>query len=98
MTSLTITASGQISLGRDDLRHLGLQPGSQIELAHLPGGKLLLQPVVIEKKMTESAVPQKGIARFIHSLEGKVNLKKPLSIEEINEIIEDGWAGKLKQE
>jgi len=36
-----------------------------------------------------------GIERFIHSLDGKVYLKQPMTIEEMNEIIAAGWAGKL---
>jgi len=35
------------------------------------------------------------IDRFIHSLDGKVKLEKPLSIEAMNEIIAAGWAGEL---
>jgi len=39
-----------------------------------------------------------GIERFIHSLDGKVYLKQPMTIEEMNEIIAAGWAGKLGPE
>jgi len=33
------------------------------------------------------------IDRFIHSLDGKIKLEKPLTIDAMNEIIAAGWAG-----
>jgi AbrB family looped-hinge helix DNA binding protein len=45
MTTLTITAKGQITLKREVLDHLGLQPGSQVEVDLLPHGKVGLAPV-----------------------------------------------------
>lgn len=40
MTTLTITSKGQITLKREVLQHLGLEPGSQVEVDLLPGGKV----------------------------------------------------------
>ncbi len=40
MTTLTITAKGQITLKREVLEHLGLQPGSRVEVDLLPNGKV----------------------------------------------------------
>jgi antitoxin PrlF len=34
---------------------------------------------------------------FLRSLDGKVKLEKPLSIEDINRIAAAGWAGDLDQ-
>ena len=45
MTTLTITAKGQITLKREVLEHLGLQPGSRVEVDLLPNGKVGLMPV-----------------------------------------------------
>ncbi|NNM52482.1 MAG: AbrB/MazE/SpoVT family DNA-binding domain-containing protein, partial [Pseudomonadales bacterium] len=42
--------------------------------------------------------PSGTIDGFIHALDGKVKLKKPLSIEEMNDIIAAGWAGELGDE
>lgn len=39
--------------------------------------------------------PTGTIDGFLHALDGKVKLKKPLSIEEMNEITAAGWAGEL---
>lgn|GEM_PF-561447 len=40
MATLTITAKGQITLKREVLEHLGLQPGSRVEVDLLPNGKV----------------------------------------------------------
>jgi AbrB family looped-hinge helix DNA binding protein len=40
MTTLTITSKGQITLKREVLEHLGLQPGSRVEVDLLPNGKV----------------------------------------------------------
>jgi len=105
MTSLTIAENGQLTLGQEELHHLGLQPGDTIELAPLPSGELLLKPTAARKNTNGfigqnagKAKTQSGIERFIHSLDGKVNLEKPLTIEDINNLIAAGWAGELKPE
>jgi len=86
MPLVTITANSQLPLGQTELRHLGLQPGDMIELHHLPDGGLLLKP----------APAQKNRMPFIGRHAGKV--KKPITIEEMNEIIAAGWAGEIKPE
>ena len=44
-----------------------------------------------------AARPTGTIDGFLHSLDGKVKLRKPLSIEDINRIVAAGWAGDLDQ-
>lgn len=88
MTSLAITAKGQVTLKRDLLRHLGIQPGERVELVKLPGGELKIR----------AARPRGTINDFFHALDGKVSLQKPLTIEEMNEIAAAGWAGRLDNE
>lgn len=39
--------------------------------------------------------PTKTIDSFFHALDGKVNLNKPLTIEEMDEITTAGWAGEF---
>lgn len=39
--------------------------------------------------------PRGTIDGFIHALDGKVKLEKPISIDEMNDIIAAGWAGEL---
>ena len=40
MTILTVTSKGQITLRKDLLRHLGVEPGDKIEISELPGGRI----------------------------------------------------------
>ena len=82
VASLPVTAKGEVTLKRDLLLHLGLRPGERVDFEKLPGGKL--------------RVPAAGtIEGFLHGLDGKMKLKKPLSIENINRIAAAGWAGDL---
>ncbi len=87
MTSLTVTAKGQVTLKRDLLQHLGIKPGERVDFDKLPGGELRVR----------AARPTGTVDGFLHSLDGKVKGKKPLSIEDINRIAEAGWAGDLDQ-
>jgi antitoxin PrlF len=43
MASLAVTAEGQITLGPDLLRHLGVKPGEGIEFEKLPSGELRIR-------------------------------------------------------
>lgn len=85
MPSLTVTAKGQVTLKRDLLQHLGIKPGEKVDLEKLPGGELRVR----------AARASGTIDDFLHSLDGKVRLEKPLSIEDINRIAAAGWAGDL---
>lgn len=87
MASLTVTAKSQVTLKRDLLQHLGIKPGERVGLEKLPGGELRVR----------AALPTGTIDDFLHSLDGKVKRKKPLSIEDINRIAAAGWAGSLDQ-
>jgi AbrB family looped-hinge helix DNA binding protein len=82
MTNLTVTAKGQVTLRKEVLKHLGIEPGDKISLELLPGGSATLRP-----------------ARTTTTVDDWVGILGPskepaLSIEEMNEIIADGWAGK----
>ncbi len=82
MTTLTVTAKGQITLRKELLQHLGVEPGQKIMIDKLPDGGIAVRA---ERK-----------TGTISDLVGM--LKRPgqpcLSIEEINEAIAEGWAGK----
>ena len=85
MTTLTITARGQVTLRKDVLQHMGIQPGEQIEFDKLPGGEVRLRV----------ARPAGTIQSFIGLFADSTNSsKKALSIEEMNEIAATGWAGR----
>ncbi|NLY64703.1 MAG: AbrB/MazE/SpoVT family DNA-binding domain-containing protein [Alcaligenaceae bacterium] len=80
MTTLSVTMKGQVTLKRDLLQHLGIKPGEKIEFEKLPGGALRVK----------AAQPTGTIDSFIGRHAGKA--KKVLTIEEMNEIIAQGWA------
>src|SRR5713101_4819124 len=82
-TTLTVTAKGQITLRKDVLRHLAVAPGQKVEVDLLPNSRLELR----------AANHQGSIENFIGSL--KRPGTKPLSIDEMNEVIGKGWAGEL---
>lgn len=83
MNALTISVKGQVTLRKDLLRHLGVHPGEKIEVIALPGGELRIR----------AAKPVGDIKKFIGSL--KREGQRVVSIEEMNEVIEKGWAGQL---
>ena len=82
MTLLTVTAKGQITLRKDLLEHLGVRPGDKIEVEKLPSGRV----------QVSSSRKTGKISDFFGCL------KRPgqpvLTIEEMNEVIADAWAGK----
>lgn len=88
MASLAVTVKGQVTLKRDLLQHLGVEPGERIEFEKLPGGELRIR----------AARPVGTIDGFLHALDGKVSLRKPLSIEDMNHIAAAGWTGQLADE
>ena len=81
MTTLTVTARGQVTFRRDVLQHLGIRPGEKIELDKLPDGRVTLR----------AARPPGTIEGFLGLLAGKT--KKIATIDEINDAAAAGWAG-----
>jgi bifunctional DNA-binding transcriptional regulator/antitoxin component of YhaV-PrlF toxin-antitoxin module len=80
MTTLTITAKGQVTFKRDLLKHLGVEPGEKVVADKLPDGRIVVR-----------AVPVSGsVSDFIGCLSQKRGPK--LSIEEMNEIARRGWS------
>ena len=82
MTTLTVTARGQVTFRKDVLQHLGIRPGDKIELDLLPDGRGMLR----------AARPTGTIAGFVGLLAGRT--QKVATIEEINEAAAQGWAGR----
>lgn len=81
MTTLTVTSKGQITLRKEVLRALGVGPGDKVDVQVLPDGRVTL------RRTRRSG----SIEGFIGVLHDKV--ASPLSIEEMNEAIAEGWAG-----
>lgn len=83
MTVLTVTSKGQVTLKRDVLQHLGVRPGEKIEVDLLPGGKATI---------SAETVRTGKISDLFGML--KKEGQKPLTLEEIKKITEDGWANR----
>jgi|694.fasta_scaffold07843_20 bifunctional DNA-binding transcriptional regulator/antitoxin component of YhaV-PrlF toxin-antitoxin module len=79
--SLTVTSKGQVTLRKELLAHLGVQPGQRIDVEVLPGGRLELH--------AEQATG--SIHGFIGLLAGRS--ARRASLEELNEAAASGWAG-----
>jgi antitoxin PrlF len=80
MTTLTVTARGQVTFRKDVLNHLGIGPGQKIELDKLPDGRVALK----------AARPIGQIDSFVGLLAGKT--KKVATLDEIGEAAAAGWA------
>ncbi|MGD0184294.1 MAG: AbrB/MazE/SpoVT family DNA-binding domain-containing protein [Roseiarcus sp.] len=82
MPTLKITAKGQVTFRQDVLRHLGVRPGEKISVELLPGGRVEAQAVRPKGRISDvfNVFKRKGAPS--------------LSIEEINELTAEGWAGK----
>ncbi|HRE44268.1 MAG TPA: AbrB/MazE/SpoVT family DNA-binding domain-containing protein [Terricaulis sp.] len=79
MTTLTITAKGQVTLRKDLLEHLGAQPGQKVLVEKLPDGRIEVR-----------ASPKGKISDLAGMLD---NNGVHLTIEEINEAVAAAWAG-----
>ncbi len=81
MSTLTVTAKGQVTLRKDLLKHLGVHPGDKISVDKLPDGR-------IEVKAARPAGKISEVFDLLKRENGPC-----LSIEEINEIAARGWSG-----
>jgi AbrB family looped-hinge helix DNA binding protein len=82
MSTLKVTAKGQVTLRKDVLRHLGVRPGEKITVDKLPDGGIVVR----------AARPAGNISDVFGLLQRKNGPR--LSIEDMNRIIRRGWAGK----
>jgi bifunctional DNA-binding transcriptional regulator/antitoxin component of YhaV-PrlF toxin-antitoxin module len=80
MSTLTVTARGQVTFRKDVLQHLGIQPGEKIELDKQPDGAVTLR----------AARPLGKIDSFLGLLAGKT--RKVATLDEISEAAADGWS------
>ena len=84
MSTLTVTAKGQVTLRKDVLEHLGVAPGEQIEVTKLPDGKVVV-----------SAARTGEISAFFGMLKRPGG--PTLTIEQMNAITREGWAARRKR-
>lgn len=83
MSTLTITAKGQVTLRKGILAHIGVEPGDKVEVTMLPGGTIALQAVR----------PTKSWDQLSGLLANKTT--KVATLEELTEAAQRGWAGLL---
>ena len=82
MSTLTVTAKGQVTLRKDLLRHLGVQPGEQVTVDKLPDGRIEVKAARPAGKISDAFnLLKKGKGRSV-------------TIEQMNRIAARGWAGK----
>ena len=82
MTTLTVTARGQVTFRKEVLQHLGIKPGEKIELDLQPDGRATLR----------AARPDGSMTGFVGLLARRT--AKVATIEEISEAAASGWAGR----
>lgn len=81
MTTLSVTARGQVTFRKDVLKHLGIRPGGKIRLDLLPDGRA-------ELRADEPAGSWDALRNFFA---GKTNGKR-FTIKEIDEAIAEAGA------
>lgn len=82
LASLRLTRKGQLTLRKELLQHLGIQPGQRVDVEVLPGGRLELH--------AERATGD--INRFIGLLAGRSS--HIASLDQLNSAAAQGWAGR----
>jgi len=82
MTTLTVTSKGQITLKKDVLNALGVTAGGKVVVEMLPNHSVLVSPVRRSGTFDD----------LFGMFQGQVT--RALTIDEMNDVIADGWAGK----
>ena len=82
MSTLTVTAKGQITLKQDLLRHLGVAPGEKIQADKLPDGRIVVR----------AAGESGAMSDFVGCLSKPA--QRNLTIAQIRDITSRGWAKK----
>jgi bifunctional DNA-binding transcriptional regulator/antitoxin component of YhaV-PrlF toxin-antitoxin module len=82
MSTLTVTAKGQVTFRKDLLQHLGVRPGEKLTVHKLPDGRIEVRAARPKGQVSDAF-------DFLRREGGPT-----LSIEEMNEVARRGWAGK----
>lgn len=82
MSILTVTAKGQITLRKDLLQHLGVDPGEKVAVDKLPDGRIEIRAEHPGGKISD-------VFDFLKRKNGR-----SLSVGEMREIAKRGWAGR----
>ncbi len=90
--TLTVTKDGAVALGPELLEHLGVEPGEALDVALNPSGKISLSAARPAGRGNDDQ-PQGRIEDTFGMLHHLASGPAP-SIEELNDIVADGWAGR----
>jgi len=82
MNALTVTSKGQVTLRKDVLQHLGVNPGDKIIVDKLPDGRIEVR----------ASVQQGNISDTFNVL--KAPDQPVLSIKELDTLAQQGWASR----
>jgi hypothetical protein len=77
-----LTAKGQVTLRKDLLKHIGVQPGEKIAVDKLPDGRIAMKAARPTGKISD-----------VFDLFKRRN-GPSLSIEQINKVAAPAWAGR----
>lgn len=80
MATAAVTTKGQITIPIEVRTKLGIKPGDRVRFVENEKGEIVLKP------KTGSIMDLRGIVKW---------KGKPVTIEEMNETIAQGWAGQL---
>jgi bifunctional DNA-binding transcriptional regulator/antitoxin component of YhaV-PrlF toxin-antitoxin module len=80
MPQLIVTANGQVTLRKELLEHLGIRPGDTVNVEQRPG------------EVVFRAAPKGKISDVFGFFDNPDDIH--LTIEEMNEVIANAWAGK----
>lgn len=80
MATAAVTSKGQITIPVEVRKKLGLKPGDRVRFIEGENGEFIIRPKTSSIMDLEGCVPWTG---------------KPVTIEEMNETIAQGWAGEL---
>ncbi len=80
MATAAVTTKGQITIPIEVRVKLGIKPGDRVRFVENEKGEIVLKP------KTGSIMDLRGIVKW---------KGKPVTVEEMNETIAQGWAGQL---
>jgi antitoxin PrlF len=80
MATAAVTSKGQITIPAEVRKKLGLKPGDRVRFVESENGEFIMKP------KTGSIMDLRGCVKWTG---------KPVTIQEMNETIEKGWAGEL---
>lgn len=85
ISKIRVPPEGQVTLGHDVLGHIGAGPGDEVTVALTPDGRAEL------RFADRTGMEKPGIEAFFGSIKYD---GPPVSLEDIQQAIEDGWSGK----